>query len=171
MPPSTANSPSTTPSPIPLFYRIMFTYIDPMFCCMGAAMHLFDQQKTLIGYSPFATTVSTSMTKTTTAVPLLLENLAGFFLTLGVLEALLLRVKSNDVAVWRCVQASAFILDVAMVWTHSKALSVEGRWDVLQWRGDDWRNIAGNVAAGLPRLCCALGIGMGGLRAVKGKTA
>lgn len=121
---------------------------------MGAYLHLFAQDTALQGYSPYYQ--KTPATETT----VLLDTLAGFFIVLGLLEATLLRVKHDDGAVWRCVQASVLSLDVVMVYAHGKALTVEGRWDTSAWSGDDWRNIAGNAAFGLARLACALGIGM-----------
>lgn len=153
---------STLSSPLPTLYRSLFLYIDPLFFLFGFYLHILpsNHPQTLSGYSPSASTITIQSTPTTTTVPLLLENLAGFFLTLGVLEGILLRVKATDIAVWRTVEGCIFLLDVVMVYTHAKALTVEGRWDVGAWRGDDYRNIVGNATMGLARLCCALGIGM-----------
>ena len=87
--------------------------------------------------------------------------MAGFFLTLGLIEAVLLRVKSTDRDVWRIVQGSASMLDILMVFGAVRALSAEGRLDVGVWRGDDYRLVVGNAVAGVARLACAAGVGMG----------
>ena len=89
--------------------------------------------------------------------------MAGFFLTLGLLEAILLRVRGGDVVVWRVVQGCVAVLDVVMVRAAWKALGAEGRsGDVAGWRGDDWRLVVGNVGIGVVRVCCAVGVGMEG---------
>ena len=144
-----------THSPIPIFYRIVFTFIDPGFCAMGFALHLFDTRSTLLGYSPNATHPPAVETVH------LLDSMAGFFLTLGLLEAVLLRVKSTDAAVWRVVQASASVLDLVMVWGAVRAMTTEGRMDLTYWKGDDWRLVVGNAVMGVARLACAFGLGFG----------
>lgn len=141
--------------PVPLFYRIVFTFIDPAFCFLGLAMHIFDRDQTMTGYSP-AYTGPPSV-----ALIHLLDSIAGFFALLGVLEAVLLRVRGRDVTVWRVVQGSASLLDWFMTYGAYRALQSEGRLDPSAWRGDDWRLLVGNLSAGLMRTACALGIGMG----------
>ena len=128
---------------------------------MGFSLHLFDQRSTLLGYSPNA------VHPPTTETVHLLDSMAGFFLTLGLLEAVLLRVKPNDVAVWRIVEASVSVLDIVMVFAAVRAMTVEGRMDLTYWRGDDWRLVVGNAGMGIARLACAAGLGFGKER--KGK--
>ena len=144
-----------TPSPAPVVYRVIFTYIDPIFCLMGFGLHLFDPITTLQGYSP-----SFTGSPSVEAVHLL-DSMAGFFATLGLLEGILLRVRSHDVAVWRIVQGSVAVLDLCMVFAAVRAMTTEGRLDMAGWRGDDWRLVVGNAAIGLVRVACALGVGMG----------
>ena len=149
--------PSSPPSsPIPAFYRILFTIIDPLFCLLGFALHIFDPTNTLLGYSP-----SARVNPAPVESQHLLDSMAGFFLTLGLIEAVLLRVKSTDRDVWRIVQGSASMLDILMVFGAVRALSAEGRLDVGVWRGDDYRLVVGNAVAGVARLACAAGVGMG----------
>lgn len=90
--------------------------------------------------------------------------MAGFFGMLFVLEGVLLRyVRSRDAGVWRVVQAGGVVVDVCMVVGAVKMLSSEGRlMDVGNWRGDDWKNVVGNVAMGVFRAGVALGVGMEG---------
>ncbi len=149
---------SRSPHPIPLTYRILFTYIDPLFCLLGFTTHLFAPTNTMAGYSDYAITPSAPSTI------FLLDNMAGFFGMLFVLEGVLLRyVRSRDAGVWRVVQAGGVVVDVCMVVGAVKMLSSEGRlMDVGNWRGDDWKNVVGNVAMGVFRAGVALGVGMEG---------
>ena len=144
-----------THNPIPIFYRVVFTFIDPGFCLMGFALHLFDTRSTLLGYSPNA--VHPPAVETVH----LLDSMAGFFLALGLLEGFLLRVKATDAAVWRVVQASISVLDIIMVFGAVRAMTAEGRMDLTYWRGDDWRLVVGNAVRGVARLACAFGLGFG----------
>lgn len=144
----------TTTNPVPAFYRVLFTFIDPIFCLMGLGLHLFDPTNTLRGYSP------SFLNPPTIETVHLLDSMAGFFAMLAVLEGVLLRARSTDVAVWRIFQASASLLDILMVFGAVRALTVEGRLDWRVWRGDDWRLVVGNAAMGLARVACAFGIGM-----------
>lgn len=151
----TTSTTATTASPVPVVYRVVFTWVDPIFCLVGLATHIFDPLTTLGGYSPnFASPPATETVH-------LLDSMAGFFATLGVLEAVLLRARPADVGVWRIVQASVALLDVFMVLAAFRALSADGRLDPTIWRGDDYRLTVGNVGIGLLRIACALGIGMG----------
>ena len=79
------------------------------------------------------------------------------------MEGILLRVRGNDVAVWRIVQAAGVLLDGVMTVGALRMLADERRlMDVGAWRADDWRYVVGNAGMGAVRLACALGVGMGG---------
>ena len=153
-----SSSPSQSLHPIPLTYRILFTYIDPLFCLLGFGTHLFAPTTTMTGYSDYAITPPNPSTV------FLLDNMAGFFAMFFILEGVMLRyVKDRDVAVWRCVQAGGVLVDVCMSVGAVKMLSAEGRlMNVGAWRGDDWKNLVGNVVFGVFRAGVALGIGLGG---------
>ena len=146
-----------TSHPIPLTYRIIFTIVDPLFCILGFATHLFAPATTMQGYSTRARIPPLPETVW------LLDNMASFFAMLFVLEGVLLRyAKPRDVVVWRYVQAAGVMVDLFMVVGAVKLLSAEGRlMDVGNWRGDDWKNLVANAVMGLFRLAVALGIGMG----------
>lgn len=141
-------------NPVPLFYQVVFTFVDPAFCVLGMYMHLSDVSNTLSGYSPSFTDPPTIETVH------MLDTMAGFFAMLGLLEAILLRVRGRDTTVWRVVQGTASLIDVFMVYAVLKALRSEGRMDISVWRGDEWRLVAGNAGIGLIRIACALGVGM-----------
>ena len=89
--------------------------------------------------------------------------MAGFFALFFILEGVLLRyMRPHDVGVWRCVQAGGVAVDVCMVVGAVKLLRAEGRLgDVGGWRGDDWKNLVGNVGMGVFRAGVVLGVGIG----------
>ncbi|PIL34556.1 hypothetical protein GSI_03334 [Ganoderma sinense ZZ0214-1] len=150
-------------SPIPTFYRVVFTLIDPFFCALGVATHLFTKNDVIAGLSP------TALVPPAPETALLLDFLLGFFAMLGCLQVSLLRARPNDVPVWRALQGSTLVLDVIMTAATARKLVLEGRvGDPGAWLGGEWQNLAGNAAIGAVRAAFVLGIGMGG---AKGKTA
>ena len=149
-------------SPIPTFYRIVFTIIDPFFCILGVATHLFTKNDVIAGLSPSAVVPPGPETV------LLLVFLMGFFTMLGCLQVSLLRARPNDVTVWKALQGSTLVLDIIMTASTARKLVLEGRTDPSAWLGGEWQNLAGNAAIGAIRAAFVLGIGM---RGAKGKTA
>ena len=142
------------PSHIPLIYRVVFTWICPVFSVMGFATHIANHADNIRLYSPSAVSPRGETVH-------VLDNMAAFFAMLFVIEGILLRVRAHDAAVWRWVQAGGVLLDITMTTAAVKALTAEGRLqDVGSWRGDDWRLVAGNAGMGLIRLASALGWGI-----------
>ena len=86
--------------------------------------------------------------------------MASFFAFLGLVEGVLLRVKGNDVTVWKYVQGAAAWIDILMVFGAYRQLEGEGRLSPSLWRGDEYQHVVGNAVFGLVRIACALGIGM-----------
>ena len=154
-------------SPIPTFYRVVFTIIDPFFCALGVLTHLLAKNAVVAGLSP------TALIPPAPETALLLDFLLGFFALLGCLQVSLLRARPNDVAVWRALQGSTLVLDVVMAAATARKLVLEGRsTDPGVWLGGEWQNLVGNAAIGAVRAAFVLGIGMGGAEGkAKGKTA
>ena len=144
-------SPST---PIPLFYRVVFTLVDPFFCALGVATHLFTKNDVLAGLSPAARVPPGPETA------LLLDFLVGFFAMLGVLQVSLLRARPADVYVWKALQFATLVLDIVQVAATARALLVQGRTDPGAWLGGEWQNLAGNAGIGLIRAAFVLGVGV-----------
>ena len=149
-----------TSTSIPFVYRLVFTYIDPIFCALGVITHVLAPVKTIEGYSPLF--LSPPRTETIH----LLDSMAGFFAMFAVIEGVLLRVRATDGTVWRIVQTGGVFVDLFMTIGCVRMLATEGRLDYGAWRGDDWRLGVGNAGMGLLRLACAMGWGF---TEVKGK--
>jgi hypothetical protein len=113
-------------SRIPSFYRIWSTIVDPLLTLVGVFGNLFAPIATLNSYSP--SYVSPPATETT----LLLDTVAGFLAGLAFLQVVLLRARTTDMTVWRALQASTVLVDIAMLGGFARALSGQGRTD---WRG------------------------------------
>ncbi|EJF60822.1 hypothetical protein DICSQDRAFT_170682 [Dichomitus squalens LYAD-421 SS1] len=146
---------------IPVFYRIVFTIIDPFFCALGIAMHLFTKTDVLAALSPAAVVPVEILASrwrargTSATVPpgsetvLLLDYLVGFFAMLGVLQVSLLRARPAYMYVWKALQFATLVLDVVQVAATARALLVQGRTEPSAWLGGGRQNFAGNAVFGL----------------------
>lgn len=118
-------------SPIPSFYRIFCTTVDPILALTCALTCLFAPAATLKGFSP------TAVIPPATETLFCLHNLAGFYAGTALLQIFLLRARPTNVIVWRAVQFSIFLVDIAMLAGFARSLTVTGRthWNV--WRIDE----------------------------------
>ena len=140
-------------SAIPSYYRIFFTFIDPVLSSFGVIMHL-QSAKILPNYA------LTPAIPPATETRLVLDALTGFFAGLVFLQAVLLRARPNDVVVWKCVQAATILVDIGMVGGFVRALGNTGRLDTGKWRPEEWSNVGINSFVGIVRTLFVLGVGM-----------
>ncbi|KAI4928643.1 hypothetical protein J4E85_005261 [Alternaria conjuncta] len=111
----------TAPS-IPAFYRIFFTYLDPIICAWGATMDFFMPTVVLSSHIPSPTPdIGHAM---------ILKQRGGGMLNFGIMSAVLLRY-TNDMNVWRIVQLSCFVVDLAYYWAVWEVLAKQGRLSLL----------------------------------------
>ena len=78
------------------------------------------------------------------------------------LQTVLLRLRPSDRTVWRCLQISILIQDVAILASLTMALAAEHRLDstLKLVRPEEWSNFAVLAAVGLIRSAFILGVGM-----------
>ncbi|KAF2034655.1 hypothetical protein EK21DRAFT_55986 [Setomelanomma holmii] len=139
-------------SQIPLFYRLFFTYLDPLICIWGAYMDFFDPRLVLSSHIPSPTPdIGHAM---------ILKQRGGGMLNFGFISAVLLRY-TTDLQVWRIVQISDLIVDVAYFWAVYEVLSVQGRLGVEKWKAEDWGAVGITGTAGVVRLAFLAGVGFG----------
>lgn len=141
-------------SPIPAFYRIWFTTIDPILSLVGVVTHLFARTAALTSYA----VAPVSPPATETAV--LLDAMAGFFAGLTLLQVVLLRARPADVTVWRALQAATALVDIGMLGGFARALSATGRMNMEVWRPEEWTNVGITAWVAVLRTAFCLGTGM-----------
>ncbi|KAK1819957.1 hypothetical protein LTR12_005679 [Friedmanniomyces endolithicus] len=140
---------------IPLFYRIFFTTVDPLIALTGFISALFFPKFLLSTYSPTATIPPTVETTQ------LLNILAGFYLSVVPLQVFLLRARPQDLTVWRALQFSVLVTDVAVLGAMAKALSAQGRLEPSHWRLEEAGSVALTAGVGLIRIAFLITLGMG----------
>jgi hypothetical protein len=143
---------NTSPTTIPLFYRIFFQFIDPAICIWGASMDFFIPTVVLSSHIP---NLSADIGHT-----MVLKQRGGAMLNFAVISALLLRY-TYDLKIWNIVQVAFFIVDLALYWATYEVLSVQGRLSPGTWRAEDWGSIGITAVAGATRAAFLMGVGFG----------
>ncbi|KAK1049831.1 hypothetical protein LTR74_017186 [Friedmanniomyces endolithicus] len=137
------------------FYRIFFTTVDPLIALTGFISALFFPNFLLSTYSPTATIPPAIETTE------LLNILAGFYLSVVPLQIFLLRARPQDLTVWRVLQFSVLITDVAVLGATMTALSAQGRLQPSRWRLEEAGSVALTAGVGLIRIAFLISLGMG----------
>ncbi|KIW21263.1 hypothetical protein PV08_01843 [Exophiala spinifera] len=130
----------TTERPIPRFYRVFFTTLDPIVALSGVVANLFFPSLILTSYS--ATPTLPPSAETTA----LLHGSAGYLLSTMFLQIVLLRLCS-DITVWRCLQTSILIQDVVLLASAFMAVADQGR-GLSTLRGEEVGNLIVLIAVG-----------------------
>ncbi|KAJ0114298.1 hypothetical protein J7T55_010687 [Diaporthe amygdali] len=138
---------------IPAFYRIFFTWIDPAISIPSIWAHFTAPDTILDAYIP------KSMSVRNPEHDMLFFHLAGSFMTIAVMSAVLLRYTS-DLGVWRIVQSGIILYDFELLYSLWHFMGKQGRLDPTIWRLEDWGNwaIVGTVI--LVRLAFLSGAGL-----------
>ncbi|KAF7348600.1 hypothetical protein MVEN_01377800 [Mycena venus] len=142
-------------SPIPSFYRIWFTIVDPILASSGLLGNLFVPGTALRTYTPNA--VLPPAPETT----MLLDTTAGFFAAVMFLSIVLLRARPTDFGLWRMVMFSILLVDIAILGGLARLLRAEGRTNPVAWRPEEWVNFVITAGVAVIRTAFCLGVGMG----------
>lgn len=114
---------------IPTFYRILFTWIDPIVAIWGAYLDFFEPDMVLNSFIPNSARNPDH--------DLLFQQLGGGMLNIAFVQAILLRY-TNDIKIWKIIQAANLIVDIVMMYSLGAALMHQGRLSPADWRGEDW---------------------------------
>ncbi|GIZ47990.1 hypothetical protein CKM354_001106500 [Cercospora kikuchii] len=122
------------PSPLPKPYTLFFTLLDPLIALSGIYMMFFTPAvvtdafvpSTLSPYYPLQTFFQ--------------HQLGGALLMCVILQLFLLR-RTQEVWIWKTVQAGQLVYDFALLYSIFNALSQQGRLHPKVYRPEDWGNI------------------------------
>lgn len=141
-------------SPIPAAYRIWFATLDPLIASTGVLGNIFSPHDVLNSYYPKAADPPAIDTK------VLLDTSSGFYLGIMFLQIVLLRLRSRDVTVWKCVQASIAIVDVAIIAAVLMALDTQDRLSPSLWRWQEAGTFCLTSSVLVSRLLFVCGVGL-----------
>lgn len=137
---------------IPLFYRIFFPTFDPLLATVGVFSTLFYPKTFLVSY--FTKPAINHETR------FALDALVGFFASTIVLQVLLLRLRPNDIAVWKILQTSILVQNAFMLGGFFRIKAREEKLDLRAWTPAEWGKQVGLVSAATIRIAFILGVGL-----------
>jgi hypothetical protein len=126
--------------PIPSFYRIFFTSIDPLVALSGGYLNFFDSHTVITSMFPPTHTWSNR----TPAHHMLLHQLGGAFFMMAFLMVFMLRC-TKDVNIWKLFEAGILITDFGMFYSMWMALGAQKRLSIGDLRWEEWGSITGFV--------------------------
>jgi hypothetical protein len=138
---------------IPMPYRLVFLYLEPLSTLVGAIHAHYQQSKYLTlthaASAPAEIPVSTSI---------VLTQLANLYLLLCINEALVLRATS-DLKVWKTFLFGLLVADLG----HLYSVRLVGAWvywRFWEWNAIDWGNVGFVYFLAVVRICMLAGVGV-----------
>ncbi|KAH0537062.1 hypothetical protein FGG08_006103 [Glutinoglossum americanum] len=144
---------------IPLPYRILLLYFEPLLALNGAVMAHFFPSRFLLTMSPSATAATYSP-----QTQVIYDQLAATYVLFALVEAVVLRVTS-ELSVWKAVVFGALVCDVIHLYGSCASMGVEVFVRPGLWRADDWVNLTLLYGPAVMRLGLLFEVGFG-----RGKT-
>ncbi|KAL5344076.1 hypothetical protein BJX70DRAFT_393499 [Aspergillus crustosus] len=138
---------------IPVFYRAVLLWYDPIGALFGCYMNLFAKDTYLNSYIP------PSLATRDPSHNMIFNQLAAGFFVVATSQAILLRYTS-DVNVWKILNGCLLGWDFILLWSLWNGLGVQGRLGPGSWRGEDLMAIMPTVFMTLVRGAIVAGIGL-----------
>ncbi|KAJ4252976.1 hypothetical protein NW762_010885 [Fusarium torreyae] len=144
------------------FYRIWFTWVDPMTLIPTVYALIFTPEIMLDGLIPL------SMSPYNPDQAFFFHQLAALYAFTAVILAGVLRA-SSDIKVWRIVIAGVLMIDIAILMSVYASMEQQGRLELSKFRWQDWGNYVFTGWVAVIRTLFLAGVGVGGVN--KGKRA
>jgi hypothetical protein len=114
--------------PIPLVYRIVFNYLEPIMASLGALQALFKPRDLIL--------LATPNVPYTSATQPLLTQLAGGWFLLVFHDIVTLRL-TRDLRIWRAVLGASLISDIFYTLSMVQDKGATEFFSLLGWKGTD----------------------------------
>lgn len=145
-----------TTYPIPAFYRVFFTSIDPLIALSGFYVDFFDPETLITSLFP----ASHPAARVTPSHTMILHQLGGSLLMMAFLSAFMLR-RTHDVAVWKIFEFGILITDYTLFHSHWVGLGAQNRLAVENIRWEEWGTFAITGFVTVVRILFLAGVGFG----------
>ncbi|KAF2249451.1 hypothetical protein BU26DRAFT_318295 [Trematosphaeria pertusa] len=147
---------TTSPSPIPPVYRLVFLYLEPLSTLVGAVHAHYLQAKYLtLTHAASAPAPGEPIPPSTSIV---LSQLANLYLLLCINEALVLRATA-DLKVWKVFLFGLLVADLGHVYSV-RPLGAWVYWQWWRWNAIDWGNVPFVYFLAAVRTCFLAGVGL-----------
>ncbi len=140
---------------IPLVYRALFLYFEPLAAFGGAIQSHFlplEFLSTFLVAPPSAVSAD---------YQIIFDQLAATYLLFAWNEAVVLRLTA-DLKIWKAIIFGILMCDLVHLYGSLGALGPEIFWNPALWRWQEWLNFSMLYVPGALRLSFLFGIGLGG---------
>ena len=141
---------------IPLAYRLLFLYIEPLAAFFGVFVNLFDPIRYLQSLSPTATPSFYSPT-----FQPIFDQVAAHLVLFAWTQAAVLR-SMDDILSWKRILFGMLLCDLVHLFASYRVLGPGVFFDQRRWRWEEWINLGILYRSRGLRLAFCLGIGLPG---------
>ncbi|KAK9451483.1 uncharacterized protein V1518DRAFT_424462 [Limtongia smithiae] len=138
---------------VPLVYRVLFLWFEPLAAFTGSIVIHNDPAKFLRALSAVGDYAPSNR--------VVYNNLCATYTLFAFNEGILLR-RTNDLKVWRTVLIGILICDALHLSASWAELGSALFWNPLAWRGDDWINLGSLWGQAFMRVLFLFGVGLKG---------
>lgn len=138
-------------SSLPLVYRVLFLYFEPMGALLGSLLLHFSPQKFLTTMRPDL--VYDAMHQ------VVYDMLAATYVLFAFNEAVILRL-TNDLRIWKALLCGILLCDAIHLYGSCSALGNSVFWNPLLWRWEDAVNLGSLWLQGAIRVAFIYGLGL-----------
>lgn len=142
-----ANEPRHT---IPLYYRLLFIYVDPLMALSMVPICFFRPEKFAIPY----------VSSYTPEPDMRFGILGGAFFHVAVTQALLLGYYTHDLRIWKTVNGGLVGWDIGYFYGFWNVMDAQGRLNPAGWVPDEWFLVCMTGAVMLSRLALIAEVGI-----------
>lgn len=135
------------------FYKIWFKWLDPLVLAPTVYTTIFKPEVMLDSFIP------ARLSSYNPDQGFLLHQIAALFSFVAIVEGGVLRA-TNDLKVWRVVNAGVLVVDLAMLASLYVSLKQQDRLSFEHMRGADWGNFAFTSLVTCIRLSFLSGLGV-----------
>jgi len=136
---------------IPLAYRLLLLYVEPVMAFNGALLLLFKPDVFLNTFSPDLRSSPDSQ--------IVYDQLGATYILFAFNQAIVLRV-ARDLRVWKAIVLGILICDAVHFWAGWKVMIQDGNTNPIGWRPEDWVAVLSLIIPGSLRLAFLLGVGI-----------
>lgn len=123
------SSPDAFLSRIPLAYRVLLLYVEPLMAFNGSLLCIFFPRLFLHTFSPYLSYHADNQ--------IVFNQLAATYVLFAFNQAVVLRV-ARDLRVWRAIVLGILLCDTIHLWAGFDVMYKDGTMSPLVWRSEDW---------------------------------
>lgn len=114
---------------IPLAYRLLLLYLEPLMALNGSLLCLFAPRLFLHTFSPYLSYHADNQ--------IVYNQLAATYILFAFNQAVVLRI-AKDLRVWKAIVVGILLCDTVHLWAGFDVMHKDGTMNPTNWRPEDW---------------------------------